>query len=121
MPFVPEIRPGTALDVVDAYGQVRRTLVMKRRISGQTMELESTGNARRDTTTAVNTRSYRDLQGKVLEMQTTVDGLELSAQQDFPGNRLASAVWRRGSSSEGAGGTVTLNGQQVTLQGDRCV
>lgn len=118
MPFVPEIRPGTALDVVDAYGQVRRTLVMKRWISGQTMELESTGNARRDTTTAVNTRSYRDLQGKVLEMQTTVDGLELSAQQDFPGNRLASAVWRRGSSSEGAGGTVTLNGQQVTLQGD---
>ena len=119
MPFAESIRPGTRLDVVDARGQVYHTLVMKRTVSGQTMQLESTGNARRDTTTAVNEQSYQDLQGKVFEMQTTVDGLELCARQDFPGNQLADVPWYRASSSgHEAGGTVTLNGQRAILQAD---
>lgn len=119
MPFTEAIRPGTRLDVVDTRGQVYHTLVMKRTITGQTMKLESTGNARRDTTTAVNEQTYRDLMGKVLEVQTTVDGLELSARQDFPGNQLAEAAWYRANSTgHEAGGTVTLNGQQALLQAD---
>lgn len=118
LPFAESIRPGTRLDVVDAYGQVRHTLVMKRTVSGQTMQLESTGNARRDTTTAVNSQSYKDLQGKVFEMKTTVDGLELRAQQDFPGNQLETVNWRSGHSGTTAGGTVTLDRRHAALQGD---
>ena len=118
LPFSEKLRPGSRLDVVDSYGRVRHTLVMKRTISGQTMQLESTGNARRDTTTAVNRQNYKDLQGKIFEMKTTVDGLELRAQQDFPGNQLADVYWRRGSSGAAMGGTVTLNGRNAVLQGD---
>lgn len=118
MPFDEAVRPGTRLDVVDARGQMYHTLVMKRTVTGQNMKLESTGNARRDTTTAVNERTYQDLQGKVLEMKSTVDGLELCAQQDFPGNQMETVSWRRGHSGTEAGGTVTLNGRQAVLQGD---
>lgn len=119
MPFEEDIRPGTRLDVMDARGRVYHTLVMKRTIAGQTMKLESTGNARRDVTTAVNQQTYRDLMGKILEVQTDVDGLELTARQDFPGNQMAGASWYRAiSSGHATGGTVTLSGQQAVLKGD---
>lgn len=118
LPFDEAIRPGTRLDVVDPYGQVRHTLVMKRTVSGQTMQLESTGHARRDSTLAVNRQSYKDLQGKVMEMQTTVDGLSINVQQDFPGNRLESVNWRSGHSGSTAGGSVVLDGRHAVLQGD---
>lgn len=116
--FDEAIRPGTRLDVVDPYGQVHHTLVMKRTVSGQTMQLESTGHARRDSTIMVNRQSYKDLQGKVMEMQTTVDGLSIHVQQDFPGNRLESVNWRSGHSGSTAGGSVILNGRHAVLQGD---
>lgn len=118
LPFREEIRPGMRLDVMDAYGCVRHTLVMKRVVSGQTMTLESSGNARRDSTTAVNRQSYKDLQGKVFEVQASVDGLDLSVQQDFPGNQVEDVDWKQAHSGAVSGGEVILNGRQATLEAD---
>lgn len=118
MPFSDRIRPGSRLEVLDAYGQVHHTLVMERTVTGQTMRLESTGSARRDSTTAVNRQSYKDLQGKVFEVRQSVDGLELCARQDYPGNQLEEVNWRRGHSGNTEGGTVTLDGRHAVLQAD---
>lgn len=79
VPFSESIAPGSRLDVVDPYGGVHHTLVMKRIIRGQVMELESTGNARRDSTAAVNRQTWRDVSGKLLEIRTDIDGLNVKA------------------------------------------
>lgn len=79
VPFSESIAPGSRLDVVDPYGGVHHTLVMKRIIRGQVMELESTGNARRDSTAAVNRQTWRDVSGKLLEIKSDIDGLNVKA------------------------------------------
>ena len=73
--------PGQQLAVRDAYGQQHDVCLMRRTTAGQKMTLEATGNARRDGTTAVNNRTYRDLNGKMLEIQTSVDGLNVKASE----------------------------------------
>ena len=73
--------PGQQLAVRDAYGQQHDVCLMRRTTAGQKMTLEATGNARRDGTTAVNNRTYRDLNGKMLEIQTSVDGLSVKASE----------------------------------------
>lgn len=71
--------PGEIITVTDAYGRTMQAYIMQRTISGQKVTLESTGNARRDSTAAVNNRKWKNLQGKVLEIQTSVDGLKITA------------------------------------------
>ena len=79
LPFAEDMVPGSRLDVIDHYGGVHHTLVMKRVIRGQVMELESTGNARRDATTAINRQSWRDVSGRMLEIKTDIGGLNVKA------------------------------------------
>ena len=71
--------PGEIITVTDAYGRTMQAYIMQRTISGQKVTLESTGNARRDGTSAVNNQKWQNLQGKVLEIQTSVDGLKITA------------------------------------------
>lgn len=71
--------PGEIITVSDAYGRTMQAYIMQRTISGQRVTLESTGNARRDGTSAVNSQKWQNLQGKVLEIQTSVDGLKITA------------------------------------------
>ena len=71
--------PGEIVTVTDAYGRTMQAYIMQRTISGQKATLESTGNARRDGTAAVNSQKWQNLQGKVLEIQTSVDGLKITA------------------------------------------
>ena len=71
--------PGEIITVTDAYGRTMQAYIMQRTISGQKATLESTGNARRDGTAAVNSQKWQNLQGKVLEIQTSVDGLKITA------------------------------------------
>ena len=77
--------PGETLTVADAYGRQMQTYIMSRTISGQRVTLESTGNARRDGTAAVNSQKWQNLQGKMLEIEADVDGLEVTAS-DLQGN-----------------------------------
>ena len=71
--------PGNIVSVTDARGNVLSSYIMNRTISGQQVTLESTGNATRDGTAAVNEQSYKNLTGKILEIKTSVDGLEVKA------------------------------------------
>lgn len=72
--------PGEIITVTDAYDRQMQTYVMSRTIAGQRVTLESTGNARRDSTAAVNEQKYTNLQGKVLEISANVDGLTTTAK-----------------------------------------
>ncbi len=71
--------PGNIVSVTDARGNVLSSYIMNRTISGQQVTLESTGNATRDGTAAVNEQSYKNLTGKMLEIKTSVNGLEVKA------------------------------------------
>ena len=71
--------PGNIVSVTDARGNVLSSYIMTRKISGQQVTLESTGNATRDGTAAVNEQSYKNLTGKMLEIKTSVDGLEVKS------------------------------------------
>lgn len=72
--------PGEIITVTDAYGRQMQTYIMLRTISGQRVTLESTGNARRDSTAAVNEQKFTNLQGKVLEISANVEGLKVTAK-----------------------------------------
>lgn len=71
--------PGEIITVTDAYGRTMQAYIMQRTISGQKVTLESTGNASRDGTAAVNEQKYTNLEGKLLEIRTSVDGLNVKA------------------------------------------
>ena len=73
--------PGQIISLTDAYGRRMQTYVMSRTISGQRVRLESTGNARRDSTAAVNEQKYTNLQGRMLEISAGVDGLNVKASE----------------------------------------
>lgn len=72
--------PGEIITVTDAYGHQMQTYIMSRTISGQRVTLESTGNARRDSTAAVNEQKFTNLQGKVLEISANVEGFKVTAK-----------------------------------------
>ena len=73
--------PGQIVTVTDPYGRTMQAYVMQRTVSGQRVTLESTGNARRDGTAAVNSQTYQNLQGKMLEISASVDGLKITASE----------------------------------------
>ena len=73
--------PGQILSVADAWGRTMQAYVMQRTVTGQRMTLTCTGNARRDGTAAVNSQTWQNLQGKMLELQLGVDGLNVKASE----------------------------------------
>ena len=72
--------PGEIISLTDAYGRTMQTYIMSRTISGQRVTLESTGNASRDSTAAVNEQQWSNLQGRVLEISANVEGLKITAK-----------------------------------------
>ena len=77
LPANRELQPGQILEITDGQGNCFSMYIMSRERSGQKDTLECTGSARRDTTTAVNDRYLKALSGKVLELRTDVDGLQV--------------------------------------------
>lgn len=77
IPATTEIRAGDIVEVQDANGESFATYIFTRTCGGGRDTLESTGSPRRDSSTAVNRQSYSNLQGKVLLLQTSVDGLRV--------------------------------------------
>lgn len=111
--------PGEIITVTDAYGRQMQTYIMSSTISGKRVTLESTGNARRDSTAAVNEQKYANLQGKVLEISANVEGLKVTAS-DLAGGltRLEQTVDSITLSAESEGSTSKLvlsaNGVELT-------
>ena len=77
MPANMELQPGSYLQVTDSQGNSFQTLIMQKTGSGLQETLECTGSANRQTTTAVNSRYLKALSGKVLQLRTDVDGLQV--------------------------------------------
>lgn len=75
------IRPGDIVRIEDANGRLMQTYVMTRTTSGGADTLESTGNSRRDSVSAVNQQTYRNLRGRMLEISASVDGLTVKASE----------------------------------------
>ena len=115
----PAPSPGQIISVTDARGNSLSTYLMSRTISGQRVTLESTGNARRDSTAAVNEQKFTNLQGKVLEISANVEGLKVTAS-DLAGGltRLEQTVDSITLSAESEGSTSKLvlsaNGVELT-------
>ena len=127
IPATPRIDTGDILMVRDGTGKIFIMWVMKKTANGLTDTLECTGSHRRDSTTAVNNLGYRTLSGKVLELQTNVDGLK-AENRDVRGNLAAigldldgirSRVESQESKAEGITGTVsslTQTARSLSLQ-----
>lgn len=98
---------GDILTVIDGKGQEHTFYVMKRTQSARGDILECTGSRRRDSITAVNHQSYQVLGGKVLELQTTVDGLQ-AENRDQAGKSAALSLQVEGI-------TATVSRQQTEL------
>lgn len=79
-----EGRAFAAGDIITAttpQGNALQTYLMTVQQQGGRISVESTGNASRDGTAAVNEQKYTNLRGKMLEIQTSVDGLNIKASE----------------------------------------
>ena len=70
---------GQIVHVKDARGREFDTYLMSATISSGKASFESVGSASRKSSSAVNSQSYKNLTGKMLEIKTSVDGLEVKA------------------------------------------
>lgn len=85
------VAPGTVLQVEDTGGARHKVYVMERRRAGGRDTLVCTGPASLESTTAVNSQSYRALSGKVLSLRTDVEGL-LAENADMKGKLSSLAM-----------------------------
>ena len=72
---------GQIVHVKDARGREFDTYLMSATISSGKASFESVGSASRESSSAVNSQSYKNLTGKMLEIKTSVDGLTVTASE----------------------------------------
>ena len=72
---------GQIITATDPWGNALQSYIMTVQQQGGRISVESTGNASRDGTAAVNEQKYTNLRGKMLEIQTSVDGLNIKASE----------------------------------------
>ncbi len=77
LPADLSVGAGDVVTVSDRNGTQMTMYIMTRRQKGNSDTWECTGSPRRDSTGAVNDMSYKNLSGKVLNLKTTVDGLQV--------------------------------------------
>lgn len=75
VPATTEIQAGDILQVTDGNGKAFSVYVMSRVQQGQKDTLQCTGRPNRAGLVAMGGHSWEDLQGKVLELEMSVDGL----------------------------------------------
>lgn len=81
VPASSGLSAGQIVRVQDVRGRVFDAWIMSATYSGTSVTLECTGNASRDGSAATNQQIYKNLTGKMLEIRTSVDGLELKASE----------------------------------------
>ena len=72
---------GQIVHVKDTRGREFNTYLMSATISSGKASFESVGSASRESSSAVNSQSYKNLTGKMLEIKTSVDGLTVTASE----------------------------------------
>lgn len=81
LPHTDLLRAGDLYTIVTADGRTLTGCVMTRTTRGGRDTLESTGSPSRDSVSAVNRRTYQDLNGRMLELTMGVDGLKTTASE----------------------------------------
>ena len=76
VPANVHILPGHTVTVTDRTGRTVTAYIMAKNRKGQQDDLECTGSASRQSSTAVNNQSFSSLAGKVLNLRTDVDGIK---------------------------------------------
>lgn len=76
LPAAFDIQAGDVVNIHDRNGKVITAYVMTKKQSGARDVLESTGSAKRNSSMAVSTMSYKALSGKVMNLSVTVEGLK---------------------------------------------
>lgn len=94
-----QIQAGDVVQVLDQNGRSFAAYVMTRKLSGGRNTLECTGSAYRDSSENRNRFSYKALSGKILNLQTTVEGLRVE-NQDTEGKMASMAMDVEGISTE---------------------
>ena len=105
---------GQIVHVKDARGREFDTYLMSATISSGKASLESVGSASRESSSAVNSQSYKNLTGKMLEIKTSVDGLEVKAS-DLTGKYTDLKATVDGLSSEVKKDTKITGGGNLIL------
>lgn len=105
---------GQIVHVKDARGREFDTYLMSATISSGKASFESVGSASRESSSAVNSRSYKNLTGKMLEIKTSVDGLEVKAS-DLTGKYTDLKATVDGLSSEVKKDTKITGGGNLIL------
>lgn len=105
---------GQIVHVKDARGQEFDTYLMSATISSGKASFESVGSASRESSSAVNSQSYKNLTGKMLEIKTSVDGLEVKAS-DLTGKYTDLKATVDGLSSEVKKDTKITGGGNLIL------
>lgn len=81
VPSSSSLACGQIVHVKDARGREFDTYLMSATISSGKASFESVGSASRESSSAVNSQSYKNLTGKMLEIKTSVDGLTVTASE----------------------------------------
>lgn len=105
---------GQIVHVKDARGREFDTYLMSATISSGKASFESMGSASRESSSAVNSQSYKNLTGKMLEIKTSVDGLEVKAS-DLTGKYTDLKATVDGLSSEVKNDTKITGGGNLIL------
>ena len=105
---------GQIVHVKDARGREFDTYLMSATISSGNATFESVGSASRESSSAVNSQSYKNLTGKMLEIKTSVDGLEVKAS-DLDGQYTDLKATVDGLSSEVKKDTKITGGGNLIL------
>lgn len=105
---------GQLVHVKDARGREFDTYLMSATISSGKASFKSVGSASRKSSSAVNNQSYKNLTGKMLEIKTSVDGLEVKAS-DLTGKYTDLKATVDGLSSEVKKDTKITGGGNLIL------
>ena len=108
---------GQIVHVKDARGREFDTYLMSATISSGKASFESVGSASRESSSAVNNQSYKNLTGKMLEIKTSVDGLEVKAS-DLTGKYTDLKATVDGISSEVKKDTKIPGGNNIIVGTD---
>lgn len=114
VPSSSNLACGQIVHVKDAHGREFDTYLMSATISSGKASFESVGSASRESSSAVNSQSYKNLTGKMLEIKTSVDGLEVKAS-DLTGKYTDLKATVDGLSSEVKKDTKITGGGNLIL------
>ena len=109
VPWHQGLQPGQMLQVTDPVGRTLTMLIMEQVQRDFRLQLSCTGSPRRDSVSAVNDRSIRSVSGRLLRLQTDMDGIR-AENRDMQGGMAAMTLELEQI------GTVVRSGQLQTRQ-----